>query len=61
MGICCMTQGTQTGALWQAEGWDGKGDGKEVWEGGDMGVPMADSCWCMTENHKILQSNYSSI
>ena len=24
------------------------------WEGGDMGVPVADSCWCMTENHKIL-------
>ena len=28
--------------------------GREVWEGGDMGVPMADSCWCLTENHKIL-------
>ena len=26
----------------------------EIQEGGDMGVPMADSCWCMTENHKIL-------
>ena len=22
---------------------------------------MADSCWCMTENHKILKSNYPSI
>ena len=22
---------------------------------------MADSCWCMTENHKILQTNYPSI
>ena len=33
----------------------GEGDGREkVWEGGDMGVPVADSCWCMTENHKIL-------
>ena len=30
------------------------GAGKEVQKGGDMGVPMADSCWCMTENHKIL-------
>ena len=30
------------------------GVGREVWEGGDMGVPMADSYWCMTENHKIL-------
>ena len=27
---------------------------REVWEGEDMGVPMADSCWSMTENHKIL-------
>ena len=25
MGICCMTQRTQTGALRQAEGWDGVG------------------------------------
>ena len=36
------------------EGWDGEGDGREVQERGDMGVPMADSCWCLTENHKIL-------
>ena len=36
------------------EGWGGEGDGGEFWEGGDMGVPMADSCWWMTENHKIL-------
>ena len=47
---------TQIGALWQAEGWDEKRDGKEVWEGGDMGITMADSCWCMTENHKILKA-----
>ena len=26
------------------EGWNGEGDGREIWEGGDMGVPMADSC-----------------
>ena len=36
------------------EGWDWEGDGREVREGGDMGVPMADSCWCLTENNKIL-------
>ena len=36
------------------EGWDGKGDGREALEGGDMAVPMADSHWCVTENHKIL-------
>ena len=36
------------------EGWDGEGDRKEVQEGGDMCVPMADSCWGLTENNKIL-------
>ena len=44
MGICCMTQGTQTGPLRQAEGWGGERDGSEVGREGDMGVPMADSC-----------------
>ena len=44
MGICCMAQETQTGALYQSRGggWIG------IWEGGsrggDIGVPMADSC-----------------
>ena len=42
--ICFKAQGTQTGTLRQAEGWIGKGDGREVWEGGDMGIHMADSC-----------------
>ena len=36
-----MTQGTQTGALRQAEWWGGEGDGRAVWEGGDMCVLMA--------------------
>jgi len=26
------------------EGWDGKGDGREVHKGGDICIPMADSC-----------------
>ena len=26
------------------EGWDGAGGGREVQEGGDIGIPMADSC-----------------
>ena len=54
MGVFCMTQGTQTGALWQAKGCGGEGDGRQAQEGGDTGVPMADSCWYITENHKIL-------
>ena len=32
------------GALCQAVGWDGEGDGKEVWEGVDTGIHMVDSC-----------------
>ena len=29
-------------------------EGGEAQEGGDMAVPMADSCRCLTENSKIL-------
>ena len=36
------------------EGWDGEGDGREFEEGGDLCIPMADSCWGLTENNKIL-------
>ena len=39
-----MTQGTQTGLRNKLEGWDGKGDGRDVQIGGDMGKPMANSC-----------------
>ena len=37
-----------------AEGWDGAGDGREVWKEGDICIPMADSSWGLTENNKIL-------
>ena len=36
------------------EGWDGEGTGREVQKGGDICIPMADSCWGLTENDKIL-------
>ena len=39
------------------EGWDGEGHGREAQKGGDICIPMADSCWGLTENNKILQSN----
>ena len=26
------------------EGWGERGDGREVWKGGDMCIPMADLC-----------------
>ena len=36
------------------EGWDGEGDGREFQEGGDICIPMADSCRGLIENNKIL-------
>ena len=33
---------------------DGMEGGREVQEGGDIGIPMADSCWCMTETNALL-------
>ena len=39
-----MSQESQTGALYQSRevGWGG--DGREVQEGGEVCIPMADSC-----------------
>ena len=42
MGICCISQETQTGALYQPR--DGEGDGREVQKGGYIYIPMAASC-----------------
>ena len=36
------------------EGWGGEVDGREVQKVRDICIPMADSCWCLTENNKIL-------
>ena len=35
MGICCMAQETQTGALYNLMGWDGEWNGREVQGGGE--------------------------
>ena len=44
-GICCMTQGNSNLVLSDTrEEWDRVGGGREVQEGGDMCIPMADSC-----------------
>ena len=51
MGICCMAQETQTGAI-NLEEWDGEGGGSRVQKGGGICTPMADSCWGLTENKK---------
>ena len=67
----CKTDSQWEFAVWLRElnqgfcdnqrGWDGEGDGREMQEGGDICIPMADSCWYLAENNKILQSNYPSI
>ena len=44
MGICCMAQETQTGALYQSRGVGCGGRWEEVEKGGDLCIPMADSC-----------------
>ena len=44
MGICCMSQGTQTLALYQPRGVGWEGNMREVHEGGNICTPMADSC-----------------
>ena len=36
------------------EGWDGEGNEREFQKGGDICIPMADSCRGLTENNKIL-------
>ena len=50
----CKIDGQQEFAVWlrklkqglyiNLEGWDGEGDGREVEKGGDICIPMADSC-----------------
>ena len=42
---------------------EGKGGvgGREVQEGRDICIPVADSCWCMAETSTILKSNYPPI
>ena len=36
------------------EWWDGEGYGREFQKGGDICIPMTDSCSALTENNKIL-------
>ena len=54
MGSCCITQGAQPGALWQPRGVGWSGSGREVQEGVDVCIPMADLCWRMTETNTTL-------
>ena len=44
LGTCCMTQGAQSGALRHLEGWDEVGGGRAIQEGGDICIPITNSC-----------------
>ena len=54
MGICYMAKKFKQGLCINLEGCDGEGDGREVQKRGDICIPMADSCWGLTEKSKIL-------
>ena len=49
-GICRVTQGTQTGLCNNLEG----SDRGRRWEGGGIGIPMADSYCCLAETSTML-------
>ena len=36
------------------EGWDGEDGGREGQEGGDICIPMSDSCCCLAEANTVL-------
>jgi len=40
----CLRGPKQGLCLINLEGWDGEGDGRQAVEGGDICIPMADSC-----------------
>jgi len=48
------TRKLKQGLCINLEGWDGEGDGREAQKGGNVYIPMADSCRGLTENNKIL-------
>ena len=54
MGICCMAQETQRGALYQPRGVGWGGRWERVSKGRDICIPMTDSCWGLTE--KIIKN-----
>ena len=54
MGICFMSQELKQWLCISLEGWAREGDLREVQEGGDICIPMADSCRGLLENNEIM-------
>ena len=60
MGICYMSQGTQTGPLYQPRevGW--LGDGRKVQEGGGICTSVPDSrCGLIENNNSVKKLSFS--
>jgi len=47
-----LKQGIHNNLEW----WYGEGGRKEVQEGGDVGILLADSCWCLMETNTICKA-----
>ena len=48
---CCMTRGARTEALEQPRGWERVEGGRESQNGGDLCIPVANSCYRLTESN----------
>ena len=47
----CVTRGARTEALEQPRRWERVGGGRESQEGGDLCIPVADSCYRLAESN----------
>ena len=54
MGSCCITQEAQLVLCDNLEGWFGMGSGREIQEGGDICMIMADAHYCVVETNTTL-------
>ena len=64
MGICSLTPELKLVLCGNLEQWEGVRGGREIQEGMDMCIPIADSCWCMAETNSIAKQfplNYKQI
>ena len=49
-------QGTQSQCSVTPEGYNGEGGKREIEEGGDIRIPITDSCCCMAETITIFKA-----
>ena len=55
-GFSVQLRKLKVGLCVNLEGWHGERDGREVQKGGDMCIPMADSCRGLTETTKFCKA-----